>query len=42
MSNPENMKRYDLTEGDLLRKNGHAFVDMRKFGLHHEGKSCLD
>lgn len=31
-----------LSEVDLLQENGHAFVDIAKLGLRHEGKCCLD
>lgn len=35
------MARYNLTEADLLRENGHAFVEIGRLGLKHEGKACL-
>ena len=42
MSLGTKMTRYKLTETDLLRENGHAFVDVSKLGLRHDGKACLD
>lgn len=41
MSLGTKMRRYSLTEGDLLRENGHAFVELAKLGLNHPGKACL-
>ncbi len=35
------MTRYGLTEPDLLRENGHAFVAVTKLQLRHDGKACL-
>lgn len=33
---------YSFSEADLLRENGHQFVDVRKLGLSHFGKCCID
>ena len=41
MSLGTKMTRYKLTEADLLRENGHVFVDVSKLGLMHDGKACL-
>ena len=41
MSLDAKMTRYSLAEADLLRENGHAFVDVPKLGLKHDGKACL-
>ncbi len=35
------MTRYNLTDTDLFRENGHVFVDVSKLGLRHNGKACL-
>lgn len=34
--------RYNFSEADLLGENGHQFVDVRKLGLSHSGKCCID
>lgn len=39
---PQKMSRYNVTEVDLLRENGHSFMDVAKLGLKHDGKCCLD
>lgn len=41
MSLDTRMSRYNLTDADLLRENGHVFVDVSKLGLRHNGKACL-
>ena len=41
MTSSQKMSRYNLAEADLLRENGHAFVDVARLGLKHDGKCCL-
>lgn len=33
--------RYGLFESDLLRENGHVFVELVKLGFRQQGSSCL-
>jgi len=42
MTSAQKMSHYNLAEVDLLRENGHSFVDVAKLGLKHDGKCCLD
>lgn len=42
MTSPQKMAHHNLADVDLRRANGHAFLDVAKLGLKHEGKCCLD
>lgn len=35
------IEKFYLEERDVLRENGHAFVDVAKLRLSMEGKSCV-
>lgn len=35
------MKHYGLSEADLVREHGHAFVDVIKLGFDSDWKTCL-
>lgn len=42
MALQEKLSRYGLSEADVLRENGHAFVPLRLRGLRSEGSACLE